>query len=76
MNLKRVKRIGLLLLGIFSILMLIMPVTLHTVFGYLAIAVMGIYGVFLMKFWRCPNCDKGLGALWIKHCPHCGEKIF
>jgi len=76
MRLTTVKRIALALLTGFLLLMMTMGFTSNTVFGYIAIAVMGIYGIMLCIFWRCPACGKNLGALWIKHCPHCGEKTF
>lgn len=75
MDLKKAKLFTRVLLGIFAVLMLIMTLTLNPVFGYTAIAVMGVYGVFILKFWRCPKCDKNLGPLWVKCCPNCGEKI-
>lgn len=75
MKLKTTKMISILLLGVFALLMFVMAVTLNTTFGYIAIAVIGIYGIFLHIFWRCPKCNKNLGPLWIKHCSNCGEKI-
>lgn len=75
MNLEKAKIISRLLLGIFAVLMLILVLTLKPVFGYIASAVMGVYGIFLLMFWRCPKCGKNLGALWVKCCPNCGEKI-
>ena len=75
MDLKKAKTICIVLLGIFAMFMLIMGITSNSIFGYIAIAVMGIYGLFLSKFWRCPKCDKNLGPLWVKCCPNCGEKI-
>jgi len=75
MNLEKAKIISRLLLGIFAVLMLILVLTLKPVFGYIATAVMGVYGIFLLMFWRCPKCGKNLGALWVKCCPNCGEKI-
>lgn len=75
MNLETVNVISKVLLGAVAVFMLIMMITLNTVFGYIAIALIGVYGVFLIVFWRCPNCGKNLGALWVKCCPNCGEKI-
>jgi len=75
MNLETVNAISKVLLGAVAVFMLIMMITLNTVFGYIAIAFMGVYGVFLIVFWRCPSCGKNLGALWVKCCPNCGEKI-
>ena len=75
MNLKTTKKISILLLGVFAALMLIMALTLKPIFGYIAIAVMGVYGVFILIFWCCPKCSKNLGPLWVKCCPNCGEKL-
>lgn len=75
MDLKRIKNICFLFLGIFAVLMLVMAITQSAIFGYIAIAVVAVYGIFLAVFWRCPNCKKNLGALWVKHCPNCGEKV-
>lgn len=75
MKLKKAKMICFGILGIFLVLMLIMGVTSNPVFGYAALGVMAIYGVFIMIVWRCPKCGKNLGPLWVKCCPNCGEKI-
>lgn len=75
MELKKAKMICFGMLGIFLVLMLIMGVTSNPAFGYTALGVMAIYGVFIMIVWRCPKCGKNLGPLWVKCCPNCGEKI-
>ena len=75
MELKKAKIICFGMLGIFLVLMLIMGVTSNPAFGYAALGVMAIYGVFIMIVWRCPKCGKNLGPLWVKCCPNCGEKI-
>ena len=75
MDLKTVKKICFLILGLFLLLMLAMGITTNPVFGYVAIAVVAIYGIFHQRFWRCPKCNKNIGPLWVKHCPGCGEKI-
>lgn len=75
MELKKAKMTCFGILGIFLILMLIMGVTSNPAFGYAALGVMAIYGVFIMIVWRCPKCGKNLGPLWVKCCPNCGEKI-
>lgn len=75
MELKKVKTICFLILGVFLVFMLTMGVTSNTVFGYAAIGVIALYGVFIMMFWRCPSCGKNLGPLWVKCCPNCGDKI-
>lgn len=72
---KTTRTIGILLLSVFAVLMFVMAVTHNSTLGYIAIAVLGIYGIFLLAFWRCPNCNENLGPIWIKHCPNCGEKI-
>ena len=75
MDLRKAIKLSFLLLGIFMILMLAMGITSNLVFGYLAIGVMVIYGVFHYFFWRCPKCGENMGPLWVKCCPECGEKI-
>ena len=75
MDLKKAKIISIVLLGIFAVLMAAMALATDTAFGYAAIAVMGIYGVFQLLFWRCPYCGKNLGPLWVKCCPNCGGKL-
>lgn len=54
MDLRTAKKLYFLLLGIFVILMMLMGITSNPVFGYLAIGVMAIYGIFHYFFWRCP----------------------
>ena len=76
MDLKKVKLISFVMLGIFALLMLGMILTTGLLFGYLALGTMAVYGIFLIIFWRCPKCGKNLGSLWVKHCPNCGEKVF
>lgn len=75
MDLKKVDNICTVLLCVFLVLMFVMAFTQNKVFGYAAIAVVAVYVILLLKFWRCPSCERFLGALWVKHCPHCGEKI-
>lgn len=75
MKLRKVKAIAKSLLGIFSALMALMLLTYNAVFGYIAIAVMCLYGIFVAAFWRCPKCRKNLGPLYVKYCPNCGEKL-
>ena len=75
MKLKTAKRMSMCLLGLFAMLMLIMVLAGDSAFGYIAIAVMGAYGIFHCMFWRCPVCGKNIGPLWVKCCPTCGEKL-
>ena len=75
MKLRKVKAIAKSLLGIFSALMALMLLTYNAVFGYIAIAVMCLYGILVAAFWRCPKCRKNLGPLYVKYCPNCGEKL-
>ncbi len=55
--------------------MALMLLTYNAVFGYIAIAVMCLYGILVAAFWRCPKCRKNLGPLYVKYCPNCGEKL-
>lgn len=58
--------------GVFTLLMIR---TGNTVFGYISLAVMALYGIIAVIFWRCPHCRKQLGPLWITCCPKCGSKL-
>lgn len=32
--------------------------------------------VLMLRFWRCPHCDRSLGRLSdLKYCPYCGKSI-
>lgn len=75
MDLRKVKAICFVILGVFTVLMLSMGIAANPVFGYIAIGVVTIYGVFHHFFWRCPKCGENMGPLWVKCCPNCGEKI-
>ncbi len=79
MQLKTVKTICFTLVAvccIFLLLLLLMPVS---AFGYAAIGAVALMGVFLLLFWRCPHCGKGLGQMEIsskaKYCRYCGKEI-
>ena len=73
MDLDKTRVVSILLAVVFVVLMLLMAMTNIVGFGLAAIAVMIVCAVFQFKFWRCPTCGKGLGPLWVKYCPHCGE---
>jgi len=75
LDLKKVRKISIIIYSIFAVLMLLMIITLKTPFGIAAVGVLIAYALFLSAFWRCPKCGKGLGPLWVKHCSDCGEKI-
>ena len=75
MKQKTAKKICILILGVFVLLMLLMAITTKSVFGYLAIATVVVYGIFHHCFWRCRKCGMVIGPLWAKHCPNCGEKV-
>lgn len=75
MKLKNVRTIIILLIGIHFVLLLTMALTHTSMFGDIATAIVGVYGIFLIIFWRCPKCGKNLGPLWAKRCRNCGEDI-
>lgn len=75
MNLKKTKMISKLLLGVFTVFMLVMALTVNPFWGYMAIGMIVVYGFFVLIFWRCPKCGKNLGPLWVKCCPNCGENL-
>ena len=58
MKLRKVKAIAKSLLGIFSALMALMLLTYNAVFGYIAIAVMCLYGILVPAFGAAPNAGK------------------
>ncbi len=79
MRLKTVKTICYTLLAVFCILMLFLLLTQTPAFGYAAIGIAALIGVFMAAFWRCPHCGKNLGQLGIsskaKYCRYCGKEI-
>lgn len=75
MNLKIVKIICYFLFGLAVTFMVVMLITRNPIFGYVGIGVMSIGTIFQSSFWRCPNCKKSLGMLWVKNCPFCEEEI-
>lgn len=77
MDLEKVKILCRILLGTCIVFFLALAFTFKPVWGYFAIAAMGIYGVLIVMFWRCPKCGENLGPLplGVKCCPNCGEKI-
>ena len=75
MKMKTIRRLVLLLLGIFSLLMALMILTGSSGFGYAAMAVMAVYGIFILMFWCCPSCREHIGPLWEKTCPYCGRSL-
>ncbi len=42
---------------------------------YIMIAFFVIYGILYMGFWRCPECKKHLGKLFVHKCKHCGKDL-
>ena len=75
MDLKTRKVVCFVIIGILILLLMTMGITRNPIFGYIAIAVLGGYGVFHYVFWRCPNCGKNMGPLWVKCCPNCGGRV-
>ena len=78
MKLKTAKAVMWVLLAIFCVLMLLMAWTRFAPFGYAAIATIIVYGIINIAFWRCPNCGKCIGGIWLgkyNHCRYCGEEI-
>jgi len=69
---KRIVIISLILA--YMLFMFFMKLTQNAVFGYIAYAFIGIYGVFHVIFWRCKKCGKNLGPIWVSYCHNCGEE--
>ena len=66
------------LLAVFCVFMLLMAWTRLARFGYAAIAAVIVYGIINIAFWRCPNCGRCIGAIWLgkyTHCRYCGEEM-
>lgn len=72
---KTAKTILWLIPGVFVLLMLALGCTRNVAFGYAAIGMVAVYGVVHQACWRCPACRKSIGPLWMKICPHCGERL-
>ena len=73
MDLDKVRGLSMLLAAVFVVLMILMGITHKAAFGIAAIVAFIACSIVQIKFWRCPACGKGLGPLWVKYCPHCGE---
>ena len=71
MKLKTAKAVMWVLLSIFCVLMLLMAWTRFAPFGYAAIATIIVYGIINIAFWRCPNCGKCIGGIWLGKYNHC-----
>ena len=82
MALKKVRKIAAFAMGIGILLFLISSLIESESF----LAVCSIVGfiliigglIFLLIFWKCPCCYRGLpfdGFLRIKYCPHCGYDL-
>ena len=78
MKLKTVRTVLLVIFSIFCVLWLFAFLTKFPPFGYAAIATIIAYGIINIVFWRCPNCGKCIGGIWLgkyNHCRYCGEEI-
>ena len=78
MKLKTANTIMRVLLSTFCVLMLLLVWTKFALLGYVAIAIIIVYGVINIAFWRCPSCGKCIGGIWLgkyNHCRYCGEEI-
>ncbi len=71
------------ILTAFTVLLVIAVIFFHEFFfgthaGLTAfIAIMLVFTVITLIWWRCPHCRTGLGrrVLWIKYCPRCGKEL-
>ena len=75
MNLRTVKKVCYVLIGILLLLIILMGLTRLPLYGYIAIGLLVAHGVFTLIFWRCPHCGKSPGHLTAKFCPHCGGNL-
>lgn len=76
MELKTVQRICYAFIGLISVLLFLLMFVKQVFFGYAAIAVIIVYAVFNIAFWRCPACGKCLGQLGKQSfCRFCGEEL-
>ena len=79
MTLKTLQKILYGLLALFVIMIFVGYKTKFSWCGYVAIAALLMYGYIASRFFRCPNCGRGLRASAghgdFKKCPSCGEEI-
>ena len=78
MKLKTARTVMWGLLATLCVSILLLTWTRFAPFGYAAIAIIIAYGIINIAFWRCPNCGKCIGGIWLgkyNHCRYCGEEI-
>lgn len=75
MKLKNVRVICNIMAVLAVLLVILLGLTKLPVYGYIAIGVIVVFGVFAVAFWRCPHCGKSPGHLTAKFCPHCGGDL-
>lgn len=64
------------LLAVFTLVFVFLArVTQATALICLAIGMPLAILVVELVFWRCPDCGKFLGGLYVKHCPNCGNRL-
>ena len=72
MSLNLVKTIVRILAVLVLVFVLLARLTQSTAFTCLAIGSLFLILLVELIFWRCPDCGKFLGGLYVKHCPNCG----
>lgn len=75
MRLRNVITMVRVLVVLIVVFVLLARVTQATAFICLAIGMPFVLLVVELVFWRCPDCGKFLGGLYVKHCPNCGSKL-
>ena len=75
MRLRNVITIVRILCVLIVVFALLAAVTQATALICLAIGTPFVILAVEMIFWRCPDCGKFLGGLYVKHCPSCGCKL-
>lgn len=75
MRLRNVITIVRVLCALVLVFVFLAMVTQATVFTCLAIGTPFVILAVELVFWRCPDCGKFLGGLYVKHCPNCGCEL-
>ena len=63
-------------LGISSLICALLYAFTHiSAFRVLTLLILGVTGLLIWLFWKCPHCGKGLRYSANGYCPYCGGKL-
>ena len=72
----KAKKICIILIAAYVLLTIVGQALESLFLMILCICCLGALCVLMLRFWRCPHCDRFLGRLNdLKYCPYCGEKL-